>query len=108
EPGCRRLLSRARRPGTPPREFRAHVQGDACSGPGEKRTAGLEIGQRYGSRLDLPDERRVRGSDLPEARLVRVDAGVADLHRVGRTPEREGPGRERRRETHDRDADDWT
>jgi hypothetical protein len=54
----------------------------------DERAAGREIGQRDSSGLHLPDERRVRGIDLPQARLVGVDAGVADPHRVRRTLER--------------------
>src|SRR5262249_44836211 len=50
-----------------------------------------EIGQRRLSVLYLLHELRVRGVDLPHTRLVRVDADVPDLHRVGRALECPGP-----------------
>ena len=74
--------------------------------PELRRPAGREIGQRRLARLHELHERDVRGRNLPHARLVRVDADVADLHRIGRARERPGPGRHRRSEADGRTAND--
>src|SRR5580765_3012965 len=48
----------------------------------ELNRPGAELCQGSLAELDLPDERRVRGRDLPDARLVLVDARRAHLDGV--------------------------
>src|SRR5439155_19041743 len=54
------------------------------------RPAAREVRERHLARFHLLHERRLRRIDLPDARLIEVDAGVPDLHRVGRALERAG------------------
>src|SRR5262249_9295122 len=99
DPRRRRLRSRDRRPVAGLREGDPVIDGgfgrhDVPTDAGRRELLGPasgEIGQRRLSVLYLLHELRVRGVDLPHTRLVRVDADVPDLHRVGRALECPGP-----------------